>query len=124
MSLYVEHYAWVDERLAELYYGYALTADNCDEYQDAGLLKEKWAWVDRRLEAMIKNKKKKRLPRLGKHKRSIMDIYNYFQKDSLDPHFDEAISVSTVKSIETNPFNPFDDSDISDLSNYCSENDE
>ena len=41
-----ENYAWVDRRLEELYYGYALTADNCDEFQDAGLLREKWAWVD------------------------------------------------------------------------------
>ena len=41
-----ENYAWVDRRLEELYYGYALTADNCDEFQDAGLLTEKWAWVD------------------------------------------------------------------------------
>ena len=44
-----EKYAWVDKRLEELYYGYALTADNCDEFQDAGLLTEKWAWVDARL---------------------------------------------------------------------------
>jgi hypothetical protein len=45
-SLLVENYAWVDQRLEELYYGYALTAENCDEFQDAGLLREKWAWVD------------------------------------------------------------------------------
>jgi hypothetical protein len=45
----VENYAWVDLRLRELYYGYALSSDNCDEYQDAGLLKEKWDWVDKRL---------------------------------------------------------------------------
>jgi len=44
-----ENWDWVDQRLEELYYGYSLTSDNCDEYQDAGLLKEKWAWVDSEL---------------------------------------------------------------------------
>jgi hypothetical protein len=48
-SLLVENYAWVDQRLKELYYSYALTAENCDEFQDAGLLTEKWAWVDESL---------------------------------------------------------------------------
>ena len=37
-SLLIEKYAWVDQGLEELYYRYALTAENCDEYQDAGLL--------------------------------------------------------------------------------------
>lgn len=50
--LLVENYAWVDERLREMYYGYALTASNCDEYDAAGLLTEKWAWVDNRLKEM------------------------------------------------------------------------
>lgn len=45
-SVFTENYAWVDQRLEELYYSYALTADNCDEFQDAGLLTEKWDWVD------------------------------------------------------------------------------
>ena len=45
-----EKYAWVDQGLEELYYRYALTAENCDEFQDAGLLRQKWAWVDRKLE--------------------------------------------------------------------------
>jgi hypothetical protein len=58
-SLLIEKYAWVDQGLEELYYRYALTAENCDEFQDAGLLKEKWAWVDRKLELMAKKKKKK-----------------------------------------------------------------
>jgi hypothetical protein len=44
--LLVEKYAWVDQRLNELYHNYALTADNCDEYEAAGLLTENWAWVD------------------------------------------------------------------------------
>jgi hypothetical protein len=44
--LLVENYAWVDERLREMYNGYALTASNCDEYEAAGLLKENYAWVD------------------------------------------------------------------------------
>jgi hypothetical protein len=34
-----------------MYYGYALTASNCDEYEAAGLLKENYAWVDERLAA-------------------------------------------------------------------------
>jgi hypothetical protein len=50
--LLVENFAWVDERLREMYYGYALTSSNCDEYEAAGLLKENWAWVDSRLEEM------------------------------------------------------------------------
>lgn len=45
----VENYAWVDERLREMYYGYALTAANSDEYEAAGLLRENYAWVDNRL---------------------------------------------------------------------------
>jgi len=52
--LLVENYAWVDERLREMYNCYALTASNCDEYEAAGLLKENWAWVDTRLEQMCK----------------------------------------------------------------------
>ena len=46
----VENYDWVDRRLEELYYGYALTAQNCDEYDEAGLLTENYAWVDHLLE--------------------------------------------------------------------------
>jgi hypothetical protein len=58
--LLVENFAWVDERLREMYNGYALTDSNCDEYEAAGLLKENWAWVDRRLEEMCNQKEKKR----------------------------------------------------------------
>lgn len=47
--LLVENYAWVDERLREMYYGYALTDLNSDEYEEAGLLKEHYDWVDRML---------------------------------------------------------------------------
>jgi uncharacterized protein YecT (DUF1311 family) len=48
-SLLVENYAWVDQRLKELYYSYALTAENCDEYEAAGLLcHAPLAWVDYR----------------------------------------------------------------------------
>jgi hypothetical protein len=49
-SGFEEKYAWVDQGLEELYYKYALTAENCDEFQDAGLLIQKWAWVDKKLE--------------------------------------------------------------------------
>ena len=48
----IENYAWVDECLRQMYYSYALTVENCDEYEDSGLLTEKWAWVDERLEEM------------------------------------------------------------------------
>jgi hypothetical protein len=64
-SLLIEKYAWVDQGLEELYYRYALTAENCDEFQDAGLLKEKWAWVDKKLELMSKKDSV-----LGKRKRN------------------------------------------------------
>ena len=47
--LLVENYAWVDERLREMYNIYALTASNCDEYEATGLLSENYAWVDARL---------------------------------------------------------------------------
>lgn len=50
----VENYTWVDERLREMYYGYALTCFNCSEYEAEGLLKENWSWVDDRLEQMSK----------------------------------------------------------------------
>jgi hypothetical protein len=49
-----ENYAWVDERLREMYYGYALTSDNYDEFKYNGLLKENYDWVDRKLEEMCK----------------------------------------------------------------------
>lgn len=49
-SMYQENSAWVDQRLEELYYGYGLTAENCDDYIDAGLLIERWDWVDNKLQ--------------------------------------------------------------------------
>lgn len=49
-NLLEENYSWVDKRLQELYYGYAITMDNWEEYYDAGLLTENWAWVDAALE--------------------------------------------------------------------------
>jgi hypothetical protein len=49
-----ENYAWVDERLREMYYGYALTSDNYDEFKYNDLLKENYDWVDRKLEEMCK----------------------------------------------------------------------
>ena len=55
----IENYAWVDECLRQMYYGYALTVENYDEFEDAGLLTEdgpllteNWAWVDDNLEEM------------------------------------------------------------------------
>lgn len=52
MPSLAENFAWVDERLRELYYGYALSATNCDEFEAAGLLKENWAHIDLKLEEM------------------------------------------------------------------------
>lgn len=51
-SLLQENYAWVDERLAEMYHIYALTDENYDEYEEAGVIKEHWDWVDKRLNEM------------------------------------------------------------------------
>ena len=48
-NLLKENYAWVDERLREKYYGYALTSDNVDEFESAGLLQEHYSWVDLKL---------------------------------------------------------------------------
>jgi hypothetical protein len=56
--LLVEKYDWVDIRLRELYYGYALTADNYDEFKASGLFLENYAWIDRRLEEMYNNEGK------------------------------------------------------------------
>lgn len=50
--LLVENYAWVDQRLREKYYGYALTSANIDEFESADLLTENYDWVDRRLEEL------------------------------------------------------------------------
>ena len=51
-SVPVENYAWVDERLREKFYGYALADTNIDEFIAAGLLGEHSAWVDIALEKM------------------------------------------------------------------------
>ena len=42
-EMFVENYAWVDEKLREIYYGYALTEQNLDEYQynDLFIFKDK-----------------------------------------------------------------------------------
>jgi hypothetical protein len=48
--MYQENSAWVDQRLEELYHGYGLTAENCDDYIEAGLLIERWDWVDNKLQ--------------------------------------------------------------------------
>lgn len=56
--LLAENYAWVDERLREMFYGYSLTDSNYDEYDEydvAGLLKDNWDWVDERLKQMCEN---------------------------------------------------------------------
>jgi len=47
-----EKFDWVDQRLQEMYHGYAFTSDNCDDFMEAGLLGERWSWVDQRLEEL------------------------------------------------------------------------
>ena len=49
-----ENYDWVDNLLKEKYYLYGLTEQNINDYEDSGLLNEKWAWVDKRLEDIYK----------------------------------------------------------------------
>jgi hypothetical protein len=44
-----EKYSWVDQQLSCNYYRYALTSDTIDEFMEAGLLGERWAWVDKLL---------------------------------------------------------------------------
>jgi hypothetical protein len=56
-----ENWAWVDKRLEELYYGYALTVRNADEYASVGLLTERWSWVDRGLEIRYNNEEDLRI---------------------------------------------------------------
>jgi len=73
--LLVENYAWVDERLREMYNIYALTASNCDEYKSAGLLKENWSWVDNRLDEMCNSVESSYIS--YKRKRSETDISVY-----------------------------------------------
>ena len=46
----IEQYSWVDARLSEMYNRYALTSENIDDYMEAGLLNERWAWADSLLE--------------------------------------------------------------------------
>ncbi len=48
----IEKYSWVDQRLREMYYNYALTALNVDEFAETGLLNENYAWVDEELEEL------------------------------------------------------------------------
>ena len=48
-----ENWDWVDNRLEELYYEYAITSDNCDDYIEVGLLVERGAWVDEKLQSQF-----------------------------------------------------------------------
>lgn len=47
-----EKYNWVDKRLYEKYYGYALSCENVDEFIEAGFLGEQSSWIDFALEKM------------------------------------------------------------------------
>jgi hypothetical protein len=48
-SLLIENYAWVDERIFQMFYIYALTYSNYDEFEKQGFLTEKYDWVDKQL---------------------------------------------------------------------------
>lgn len=50
----IEHSAWVDKLLEEKYYGYGRNSDNIDDYINAELLVENYAWVDDRLAEMCR----------------------------------------------------------------------
>ncbi len=50
-----ENYDWVDKHLEELYYGYALTEDNYDEYINCDLISDKWSSMDSDLENQNNN---------------------------------------------------------------------
>lgn len=60
--LLIEKFAWVDKRLSEKYYNYALTSQNVDEYQCADLLTENYSWVDHKLKDMCSFNEDEHLP--------------------------------------------------------------
>lgn len=48
---YEENYAWVDQRLQEMFHNYGMTEDNFDDYIESGLLKETSSWMDEKLQS-------------------------------------------------------------------------
>ena len=61
-TIYEEKWAWVDQRLAEMFYSYGLTEDNVDDYIDAGLLGKSGDWIDEQLLSQYKGEFEDRLP--------------------------------------------------------------
>ena len=61
-DLLKENWAWVDQRLEELYHGYGLTEENSDDYIEAGLLSESFAWVDEELQRQVNAEFEDRVP--------------------------------------------------------------
>ena len=59
---YQEKWAWVDQRLEELYYGYGITSENWLDYMEAGLLTEMGSSVDKRLEMQYNMEFEDRIP--------------------------------------------------------------
>ena len=49
-ELMQENWAWVDQGLEELYNGYGVPSDNCDDCIDAGLLIERWDSLNNEME--------------------------------------------------------------------------
>lgn len=67
-----EKYSWVDEQLSYNYYNYALSSDTIDEFMEAGLLGERWAWVDQQLK----------------------DLYSYVENDEPIDEFQDSFLLS------------------------------
>ena len=75
-SLLIENYAWVDERLREMFYCYGVTSENYEDYMEAGLLNEHYNWVDSELEELC------RMPKRFPLKPAPMNWANYRHDDT------------------------------------------
>ena len=59
IDCYEEKWAWVDQRLEEMYHSYGVTENNFDDYIDAGLL---GSWIDDKLQSQYNDQFDDRLP--------------------------------------------------------------
>ena len=57
-----ENWAWVDQRLEELYHCCSVTSDNCYDYIDAGLLIERWDRINNEMQPQYSSEFEDRLP--------------------------------------------------------------
>ena len=97
--LLIESYAWIDERLREMYYSYALTNA---KYESTDLLKQNWDWVDNALENMSKITDEDLLP-----PRPACLVWVNYRSDAQLEHLEEDISLQGSKRKRS-------ESDISD----------